>query len=136
MSAPSAPPQHPDLPDEAYRDMTRILRAGLSVALALLTGGVIAFVALNPSLAFTTMLAQNPILRYLGLTGLAQGLAGGTVEAYLTLGVLALVATPIARVVTGSYFFARNGERELATITVLVASMLVIGVLVVGPLVR
>ena len=136
MSAGVAGPPHGDLPDSAYRDMTRILRAGLLLSLALLVGGLIAFVLANPSLAFAELIATNPILSYLGLASLASGLATGQVQAYLTLGVLVLVATPIARVLTGFYFFAQNRERELATITALVAALLVISVLVVGPLVR
>ena len=136
MSADARSPRHGELPDSAYRDMTRILRAGLILSLIVLVGGVIAFVLSNPSIAFDEMIASNPILSFLGVSSLANGLASGQIEAYLTLGVLVLVATPIARVLTGCYFFAQNQERELATITAVVAALLLVSVLVVGPLIR
>ena len=136
MSPGTGNPPHGELPDSAYRDMTRILRAGLILSLIVLVGGVIAFVLANPSLAFAEMIAGNPILNFLGVSSLASGLASGQIEAYLTLGVLVLVATPIARVLTGCYFFAQNHERELATITAVVAALLLVSVLVVGPLIR
>ncbi len=125
-----------DLPPDAYRDMTRILRAGLITALVILSGGVIAYLVENGSLSFGEMVAKNPILSYLGLDSLARGLSTGQPEAFLTLGVLVLVATPIARVLTGMYFFARNREREMAIVAMTVAILLFVGVLVIGPFLR
>jgi uncharacterized membrane protein len=127
---------HPDLPPPAYRDMTRILRVGLLISLAILSGGVIAFLVLTPSESFQELAASNPIVTYLNLYSLLSGIASGQVEAYLTLGVLVLLATPIARVATGCFFFYRNGEREIAAVTLLVAILLIVGLLVIGPLVR
>ncbi|MGI0055049.1 MAG: DUF1634 domain-containing protein [Thermoplasmata archaeon] len=126
----------PELPAEAYRSMTRTLRVGLLVAIALFLGGVLVFIAQNPALAFSQLVGSNPILSYLGLSSLASGLAAGKPEAFLTVGVLVLIATPIARVLTGAYFFGKNGEREITTVTLLVAILLLISLFVVGPLVR
>ncbi len=126
----------PELPAEAYRDMTRILRIGLVTSLVILLGGVVAYLVLNPSVGFAEMIASNPILSYLGLTPLAHGLATGEVQAYLTFGVLVLVVTPIARVATGVYFFARNREREMALVATTVMVLLLVGILLVGPLLR
>ena len=134
QNPPAAP--HRELPADAYRDMTRILRIGLITALVILLGGIAAYLVENASIGFGQMVAQNPIVHYLGLDALAHGLATGQPEAYLTLGVLVLVATPIARVVTGLYFFARNREREMALIATTVGVLLFVGILVIGPFLR
>jgi uncharacterized membrane protein len=136
VSAPEPPePGHP-LPDAAYRRMTLILRAGLVTALSILLVGLVAYLVLHPGATSGQVLSANPILSYLSIGGLASGLASGALEAYLTLGLLVLLATPIVRVVAGSYYFARGGERAMTVITAVVFVLLLIGVLVIGPYVR
>jgi uncharacterized membrane protein len=130
---PSPPPGDDRLPAEAYREMTVVLRAGLVLALALLTGALIAYLIVHPSATSQTVIATNPILTYLSFDGLVHGLATGRREAYLTLGLLVLLATPIARVVTGAYYFHRDGEREMTAITVTVFVLLLVGLFVIGP---
>jgi uncharacterized membrane protein len=82
------------------------------------------------------VLSTNPILGYLSFPGLGSGLASGAVEAFLTLGLVVLVATPIVRVLSGFYYFRRGGERAMTMITLVVLVMLLVGLLVIGPLVR
>ncbi|HXW67850.1 MAG TPA: DUF1634 domain-containing protein [Thermoplasmata archaeon] len=134
MSAASAAPG--PLPEAAYRRMTIVLRVGLGVALAILGGGLVAYLGTHPDATSAQALASNPILGYLGLSGLAAGLAAGSLEAYLTLGLLALLVTPILRVVTGIYFFRAHGERAMSAITLAVLALLLLALLVVGPLIR
>lgn len=126
---------HP-LPPEASLTMTRVLRIGLAVALTILFGALVAFALENPSASSSSVIATNPITRYLSLSGLASGLTSGAPEAYLTLGILALLAVPIARVLAGFYFFYRHGEIVVARVTFAVFVMLLVGLLVVGPLIR
>ena len=124
------------LPPEAYSRMTLTLRAGLGLAIAILLAGLVAYVLVYPGATSGSVLSTNPILNYLNLSGLAAGLVSGSVEAYLTLGLVVLVATPILRVVTGFYYFRRAGERAMTGITLAVLVLLLLGLLVIGPHVR
>lgn len=124
------------LPDEAYRRMTVVLRVGLVASLVILAAALLTYLLLHPSSSSGAVIASNPILEYLSLSGLARGLASGSVEAYLTLGLLVLVATPVLRVVAGLYYFARGHERAMTAITFTVTVLLLIGLLVLGPWVR
>jgi uncharacterized membrane protein len=113
--------------------MSSVLRAGLLVAIAILAAGLVAFVLKHPGATSQSVLASNPILQYLGVTGLLSGLAAGSVEAYLTLGLIVLLATPILRVASGFYYFRRGHEREMAGISFTVLALLLFGILVLGP---
>jgi len=130
------PPEVHRLPDEAYGRMTLVLRLGLGLAIAILLGGIAAFVLANPGESSEDVLAHNPILNYLSVQGLASGLAAGSVGAILTLGLIVLVATPIVRVVSGLYYFRKVGERAMTAITFTVLLLLLLGLLVIGPFIR
>ena len=132
---PSPPAVH-RLPDEAYVRMAFVLRIGLGLALAILGGGIVAYLVANPNEGSQSVLSSNPILGYLSLPGLASGLATGSIGAVLTLGLIVLVATPIVRVVSGLYYFRKAGERAMTGITLTVLVLLLLGLLVIGPYVR
>ncbi len=132
----TTPADGPHLPDVEYRRMSLILRIGLSTSLVLLIGGLLVYLVQHPHLGFDQALAHNPILQYLGFTGLVDGLAAGNMAAVLTLGLLALVATPILRVMTGFYYFRHGGERTMAQVTLTVLILLLFGILVLGPILR
>jgi uncharacterized membrane protein len=125
-----------ELPEATYRRLSLVLRAGLTLALVLFAGALVVLVARLPGSAASSWIASNPLVRYLDLRQLASGLAAGSPEAYLTLGVFALIATPVLRVLSGTVAFFRHGERRLAAITSVVLALLLLGLLVVGPLVR
>jgi uncharacterized membrane protein len=140
MNAPSptpveSPTSHP-LPAEAYARMTLVLRLGLGIALAILGGGIVAYILANPGATSSSVLSNNPIANYLSFPGLGTGLGDGSVGAVLTLGLIVLVATPIVRVVSGLYYFRKVGERAMTVITLAVLVMLLLGVLFIGPHVR
>ena len=124
------------LPPEAYRRMALVLRVGLGAALAILLGGIVAYLILHGSEPYGNAVSANPILNYLSVPGLLGGLASGHIEAYLTLGLLVLVATPLVRVASGFYYFARGHERWMAVITFTVLVLLMLGILVLGPLIH
>ena len=124
------------LPPEAYTRMTLVLRLGLGIALVLLAGGLLVYLAGNPRASSSSVESNNPILGYLTVPGLASGLAAGSATAILTLGLLVLVATPILRVVSGLYYFGRTGERAMTAIVLTVLVLLLLGLLVIGPLLR
>jgi len=130
------PPRVHRLPDEAYARMTLVLRLGLGISLAVLLGGLVAYVLAYPGTSSQSVLAHNPILSYLSLSGLGAGLAAGSIGAVLTLGLIVLVATPIVRVVSGLYYFRKVGERAMTAITFTVLVLLLLGLLVIGPHIR
>jgi len=124
------------LPPEAYRRMTVILRGGLLLSLAVLAVVLSLYVAVHSGSTSSQTIASNPVLNYLSVPGLASGLAHGSLEAYLTLGLLVLLATPILRVASGFYYFEKEGDRPLAAITFTVLVLIFLGLLVIGPLFR
>ena len=124
------------LPPAAYVRMTFVLRVGLGISLAILGGGIVAYILMNPNESSSTVLSTNPILTYLSLAGLGSGLAAGSIGAVLTLGLLVLVATPIVRVVSGMYYFRQGRERAMTAIALAVLFLLLLGLLVIGPNVR
>ena len=136
VSGPSSPLTAHALPAETYGRMTLVLRLGLGLSLALLGGGIVAYLLENPGATSSSVLSSNPILGYLSFGGLASGLAAGSVGAVLTLGLTVLVATPIARVASGLYYFRKGGERAMAGIAFAVLVLLLLGILVIGPLIR
>jgi uncharacterized membrane protein len=133
---PEDPTEMHPLPPEAYVRMTFVLRLGLGLALAILGGGIVAYIWANPGESSSTVLSNNPVLSYLSFPGLGSGLAEGSVSAFLTLGLIVLVATPIVRVVSGLYYFRKVGERAMTGITFAVLVLLLLGILFIGPHVR
>lgn len=125
-----------DLPLSVYRHMSSVLRVGLVVALAVLAASIAALITRHPWSGAGTWVTPNPLVGYLDLRTLGAGLVAGAPEAYLTVGVYALIATPVLRVVTGTYSFFRHGERWMGVLTAGVLALLLVGLLVLGPFVR
>jgi len=125
-----------DLPPSVYRHMADVLRIGLAVALGVLAGAFAVLLARSPGSSSGGWISSNPLVRDLDPRVLGAGLAAGTPEAYLTVGVYALVATPVVRVLTGAYSFFRHGEGRMGALSTAVLALLLVGLLVVGPLVR
>jgi uncharacterized membrane protein len=133
MSAATERAEPDPLSPAAYTRMTLVLRAGLGLAVAILLGSIVAYLITYPNATSQAILAANPIAGYLSPGGLVTGLASGRGEAFLTLGLLVLLATPILRVATGAYYFYQDGEREMAAITTTVFVLLLVGLVLIGP---
>jgi uncharacterized membrane protein len=129
-------PRVPPLPSSAYARMTAVLRGGLTVSLVLLLAALAAYLAENPGATPSSTLASNPIAPYLSPSGLAHGLAAADPSAFLALGLFALIATPVLRVVTGFYYFRQGRERTMTIVTGSVLFLLLLGILVIGPLIH
>ena len=132
----STPPSVKPLPDEAYVRMTLVLRVGLGLSLAILAGGLVAYWSPTRGPRRRPCCPETRSSSTSSFPGLFSGLASGSVEAFLTLGLVVLVATPIVRGLSGFYYFRRGGEREMTAITLGVFALLLVGLLVLGPLVR
>ena len=132
--APTPDPQ--EIPLATYVRMAWVLRLGLVVAVALLSAAIVATTVKFPTSSSGYWISTNPLVRHLDLPQFAHDLVTGDPTAYLTLGVYALIATPVVRVISGLGAFVHHGDRRMTGLTGAVLVLLLIGLLVVGPLVR
>lgn len=96
------------------RMVSRVLAVGLAVAVVLmLTGAVVALVREGPSLPSEVSVTEMP-----------RSLAALEPEGFLTLGLLVLLATPIARVLTLVVGFARSKSRVFCYMSLAVLGIL------------
>jgi uncharacterized membrane protein len=123
----------PPLPLEAYRVMARVLRGGLILTVGLFAIGVALFFSRNPTETFAEAITTANFVQFYSPSILFSGLARVDPQAVLTLGVIVLVVTPMARVVTGAYFFHEHGERAMTLATLTVLTLLVLGAFILGP---
>lgn len=126
----------PQLPPAAYARMAWLLRGGLIVAAVILAVSLADYLRRHPGASRTSILDTNPIRNYLTAPGLLSGIANGHAEAFLTVAILVLVATPILRVAAGAYYFRRIGDRPLERISLTVLLLLLIGIAILGPWLR
>ena len=115
--AAGTPPRHHMDPVE--RIVRRILLTGIVVAVALMLAGVVLSVARGEGLpAHVVPLADLPA-RLVALDP----------AAYLSLGLLALIATPFVRVAGSLVAFVRQRDRRYVLITAVVLSVMCVSVL-------
>ena len=94
--------------------VARVLLIGLLVAITLLIVGVI-LVLVRPGL---------PLLRETSIQDMPRSLAAFQPDGFFTLGLLALVATPVARVVVLGVAFARRRQWMFCSFSIFVLLML------------
>ncbi len=139
MSDETPPPEYgfdhlPEpLPSRAYATMAIVLRAGLFLSVALFVLGLVLFFVERPHETMTDLTASQLFLRFLDPRVLAAGLAHGDPTAILSLGMFTLVATPMARVLTGMFYFHDHHEKVMTGLTLTVLILLLVGSLVLGP---
>ena len=126
-------PPDPTLPPRAYERMALLLRIGVVASALMLGGGLLGFLVQNPSATFDSILTTNPIQRYLNASTLASSLVTGRPEAWMTLGILVLIATTVGRVAQAARYFFAGRERALGAVTLTVAILLLVALFVVGP---
>lgn len=122
--------------DRAAARMTVVLRVGLGTSLSLIAGAIALLLAEEFGSSNGRVLSARRLTGYLGGSGLLHGLAAGSPEAWVTVGVYALLATPILRVVTGLYYFRAARDRPMVTLTAIVLALLLVSLFVIGPVVR
>jgi uncharacterized membrane protein len=98
----------------------RLLTLAIYVSVAVLAVGVLAMVVTGRS-----PLSPSPPL---DLARLPSDLAGLRPEGLVWLGLLAIVATPAARVLAALVGFVLRGERRMAAVAALVLVIVVLGV--------
>jgi uncharacterized membrane protein len=100
--------------------LARVLTFGTYASMALVAIGLVLLVAGGGS-----PLDPGPPLR---LATLGADLVAGRPDAFLWLGILAVVGTPALRVVGALVGFWRGGERRMALIAVLILAVVGLGV--------
>lgn len=94
------------------------LLAGVATSVAVMLVGLVLAVAAGDGLPHGAVPAAR----------LPGALAGGDAAAWLTLGLLVLVATPFVRVLGSLVAFAREGDRRYVLVTAAVFAVMCVGV--------
>jgi uncharacterized membrane protein len=108
--APAREPADPRL----STGLSRLLRVGLAVAIALMLAGAI----------LAAVRGHGSVQRTSSITGLPHLLANGDPTGFLGLGLLVLLATPFARVVALCVVFVRRRQWLFAGISLVVVAVL------------
>jgi uncharacterized membrane protein len=128
-------PQRP--PADLNDAIARILRYGVVLSSAVVAAGLALMLLAPPPGTPATLqgtLAANFGRPTLNPSVLLSGIGHGDPVSVLQLGMLILIATPIARVAASVLLFLRERDMLYVGITLLVLGMLLLGVFVVGPL--
>ena len=115
--APLPPAHHMD---PVERMAHRVLQAGIAVSVALLAAGLLLGAARGEGLA----------TRVVPFAGLPTALASLDPAAFLSLGLIVLIATPFARVTGSIVAFARQHDRRYVVVTSVVLAVMLVSVLV------
>ncbi len=110
-----------DLPSRRLEvGIARLLTAGTYLAVTLLAVGVVVLLAAGrspldggPALSFGTLLAN---------------LAAGRPEGFLHLGLIAVIATPAARVAASLVGYALSGERAMAAVAAAILGVIALSI--------
>lgn len=104
--------------------IAHLLRAGVVVAALVVIGGAVPYLAQNPwaHVNYRTFHSQPDNLKFVhGIIGTALS---GDPRGIMQLGLLLLIATPIARVMSSAVAFAIDGDRMYVGFTLLVLAVL------------
>jgi uncharacterized membrane protein len=101
-----------------------LLRAGVTIAGAVVLGGGVLFLFRHGSepVNFGKFVGEPPVDRHFGL--IIDGAFAGRARSIIQLGILLLIATPIARVVLSIIGFAVERDRAYVIITAIVLGVL------------
>jgi len=101
-----------------------MLRAGVILSSGFVLGGGIWYLLEfgGGKTEYGTFHGEPPTLR--SVSGIVRGAAGLDARSWIQLGLLVLIATPIARVFFSIFAFAAQRDRTYVTITLIVAGVL------------
>lgn len=117
--------------DQARLQLTlgALLRAGVIVAACVVLSGAVIYLyrhgAEKPQ--FRTFRSEAPDLR--SISGIVSDAVAGRGRGIIQLGLLILIATPVARVAFSAYAFAREGDWKYIVITLIVLGLLLFSLL-------
>ena len=110
----------PPAPLELDRTIARLLTSGTYASVAVLAVGVV--------LMFATGVPARAAGPRFDVSRLVPDLVNLRPEGFLWLGLVAVVATPAARVVASLVGFARRGERTMAVVSILILAVIALSV--------
>ena len=115
--------------------MSRLLRSGLLLSAAVVLVGLIRALIEGGSLQLGQFVAATNRAAF-DPSAIGPGLQAGAAPSIVALGLLLLVATPVARVALGAYSFSLERDPLLVRATIVVLVLLLLGLFVIGPLLR
>lgn len=114
-----------------------VLRYGVIISCSIILIGVIMIVAGDRTPPFPANLEQLLSSNFgrptTSISGLAKGLLSLEPVYIVQLGLLILLATPIARVVCSIFLFAAEKDRNYVSLTLFVLIVLLLSIFLVGP---
>jgi len=104
--------------------IAQLLRAGVLTAALVVIGGAIPYLASNPRLRVNYRTFHGEPMELKTVPGIVHSAFSGNTLAIMQLGLLLLIATPIARVVFSVFAFAREGDHMYVAFTLIVLAVL------------
>jgi len=104
--------------------IANLLRAGVSLAAALVLAGGAVFLAGHGGEMLDRHAFRGEPADLRSLRGVFEGVAALRGPAIIQLGLLVLIATPIARVAFAAYGFGRQGDRLYVAVALIVLAVL------------
>jgi uncharacterized membrane protein len=117
----------PPLPGRAEAAIGRVLQAGTALAAALVLGGGVLFLARHGHEAPAWDVFRGVPAEWRSPGGIVAAALAGSGRALVQLGVLALVATPVARVALSVGAFALARDRRFVAVGLVVLATLLAG---------
>lgn len=104
--------------------VANLLRAGVMTSAAVVLGGGIGYVLRHGNQPASYHVFRGEAAEYRLVTAIVRGAFGGDMRAIIQLGLLLLIATPVARVAISIVGFALEKDRTYVMITSLVLVIL------------
>jgi uncharacterized membrane protein len=104
--------------------IANLLRAGVVIAALVVVGGAVPYLAAHPRAHVTYRTFQGEPDELKAVHGIIRNAFSGDPRGIMQLGLLLLIATPIARVVFSAAAFAVEGDRMYVGFTLIVLAVL------------
>ena len=132
----SALPIDPTFPPAAYERVSVLLRSGVVGFFVLATVGMVTQLFQDPSQTVGQLTASNPATDYGSVGVYLDQLFHFSGDSVILVGIFLMIAVTVGRVVYAMVDFYRGKERTLAILCGSVVALLLVGLFVVGPMVR
>lgn len=104
--------------------IAQLLRAGVLAAALVVIGGAIPYLGFQPRARVSYHTFRNEPENLKAVHGIVASAFSGSVPAIMQLGLLLLIATPIARVIFSVFAFAKEGDYMYVGFTLVVLAVL------------
>ena len=104
--------------------IAQLLRAGVLLAALVVIAGAIPYLGFHPRTSVSHRVFHDEPTQLKTVHGIVAAAFSGNVLAVMQLGLLLLIATPIARVVFSVFAFAFEGDRMYVAFTLIVLAVL------------